>query len=55
MEVVERLQKANEYRLRGHGHPVYGELLPDISRKPPEVPTPRSKVVAPEHLVNLPK
>ncbi|CAL1271199.1 unnamed protein product [Larinioides sclopetarius] len=29
VEVAERLQKANEYRWRGHGHPLYGEELPE--------------------------
>ena len=55
VEVVERLQKANEYRWRGHGHPVYGEILPEVYKKLPEVPTPRPKVVASELLINQPK
>lgn len=54
VEVVERLQKANEYRWRGHGH-LYGDLLPEVNKKLPEVPTPRPKVVASELLVNQPK
>ncbi|XP_071033737.1 serine/arginine repetitive matrix protein 1 isoform X2 [Parasteatoda tepidariorum] len=55
VEVAERVQKANEYRSRGHGHSAYGELLPDISKQPSEVPHHRSKRIPNELQLNLPK
>ncbi|XP_054709990.1 triadin-like [Uloborus diversus] len=51
VEVVERLQKANEYRWRGHT----GELLPEIYKQPPEIPPSRSKLALPELQMNVTK
>lgn len=55
VEVAERVQKANEYRWRGHGHPVYGELLPDIYKNPPPDIVQRPKRLPNELKLNLPK
>ncbi|KAG8186578.1 hypothetical protein JTE90_020872 [Oedothorax gibbosus] len=55
VEVAERVQKANEYRWRGHGHPVYGELLPDIYKQPPADILQRPKRLPSELKLNLPK
>lgn len=54
VEVAERVQKANEYRWRGHGHPVYGELLPDIYKQPPDI-LQRPKRLPNELKINQPK